>query len=1055
MKKKPITGMRSIASKSVRLMASVLFLFCCSVALMAQNGAQPFKGKIVDKEGEPLAGAVITVVGSTRGAAADMDGNVELPNVAVGTKLKASYLGMEDKEFTFDGKSGSITIVLEEKANALDEVTIVAFGQQKKTSVVASVTTVRPGDLKAPSSNITNAMAGRIAGIISYQDTGEPGADNAKFFIRGVSTFGLKVDPLILIDGIEASTDDLARIQSDDIEQFSVLKDATATAMYGPRGANGIIIVNTKVGKEGPLKISARFDTHVATPTHIMDLISAEEYMQLYNQARMSRNPELGPLYSEQKIRATVRGDDPLVYPNIDWYDYLFNKQTINNKSYLSLAGGGLAATYHISVGYDHETGLLKVDEKNDFNSNISIDRFHLRSNVNFNLGKTSKLETKISGRFERYNGPQQSASSIYSGILNSNPVDFPPVYQPDAAHQYSEYILFGSVVLPGSETPKSNPYAEMVRGYTGRDNAAIEALMTFKQDLAFITAGLNFQISVSETVNTKNEASRTYNPLYFGLDEYNQLTGEYTLLRLNPTAQYPRLGDIYSSRDVTGHTYLEARLGWNREFAKHSLGAGVVAMLDEATDYNGGTSIFEALPQRNQGVSGRFTYNFDERYFLEFAFGYNGSEKFTGSRRYGFFPTIGGSWIISNEGFFEGIKEPLKIDMLKLRATYGLVGNDAISDRANRFWFLSWIETNGGAATWGETFSTYYPGYQIRRYANPDITWELSRKLDYGLELYLLKNGDLKIIVDYFQDHRSNIYWQRSSIPESVGLEADISGNVGKVNSQGFDGSIDFNHFFNKDFWMQVRGNYTYAKNKIMARDEENFADKYLSMIGQSANAMQGYVAERLFVDEAEIANSPRQDLGGTGVYQAGDIKYTDINGDGVVNTNDRVWMGYPSVPEIQYGFGVSTGFKKWDFNIFFQGNAHVSFFINPGTGNGIAPFVDQRNSLAIVARDAWTETDPDVHSFWPRLSTSLLTNNTVSSSWWLRDGSLLRLKTIEVGYNIPKLEKLIQTARIYVTLENLLHFSKFKLWDPEMGGNGMGYPLNRRFNIGLNVNF
>ncbi|MDR2473604.1 MAG: TonB-dependent receptor [Tannerella sp.] len=1039
-------------ARVLRRFAASVALLLCSIAMMAQDNLTA-KGRIIDKDGEPLAGAVITVAGSTRGAAADGDGNFELPNVKIGTKLKATFLGMEDKEVTFEGKD--LTIILVEKANELDEVTIVAFGQQKKTSVVASVTTVRPGDLKAPSSNITNAMAGRIAGIISYQDTGEPGNDNAKFFIRGVSTFGLKVDPLILIDGIEASTDDLARIQTDDIEQFSVLKDATATAMYGPRGANGIIIVNTKVGKEGPLKVSFRFDSHVATPTHILELVSAEEYMRLYNQARMSRYPELGPLYSEQKIQATIRGDDPIVYPNVDWYNTLFNKQTINTKSYLSLTGGGLAATYHISAGYDHETGLLKVDDKSSFNSNISINRFILRSNVNFNIGKTSKLETKIAARFERFNGPWRSASDIYSGILNSNPVDFPPVYAPDEAHQFSEYTLFGSVLLPGSDVPKSNPYAEMVRGYTGRDNAMIDALITFRQDLGFITEGLNFQISVSETVNTKNEATRTYNPLYFGIDEYDPLTGKYTLLRLNPTAQYPRLGDIASTRDVTGHTYLEARLTWNREFGKHNVSASAVAMLDEATDYNGGTSIFEALPQRNQGLSGRTTYNFDERYFFEFAFGYNGSEKFTGKRRYGFFPTVGLSWIMSNETFFEPIKEALNINMLKFRGTYGLVGNDAISSRANRFWFLSWVEMGGYGATWGETFSTYYSGFTIRRYANPDITWELSRKLDFGAELYLLKNGDLKIVADYFQDHRSQIYWERNSIPESVGLEAGISGNVGKVNSKGFDASIDFNHYFNKDVWGQARANFTYAKNKIVARDEENFADRYLSMIGKSANQLQGYVAERLFVDEAEIANSPRQELGGSGVYQAGDIKYTDINGDGVVNSNDRVWMGYPSVPEIQYGFGASAGYKNVDFNFFFQGNAHVSFFINPGTGNGIAPFISQRNALKIVAHDAWTETDPDVHSFWPRLSTDLIQNNSVNSTWWLRDGSLLRLKTVEIGYNIPKLQKVIQNARVYFTIENLMRFSKFRVWDPEMGGNGMGYPLNRRFNVGLNVSF
>jgi TonB-linked SusC/RagA family outer membrane protein len=1021
-----------------------------------QPGTKRITGVIKDPTGEPLPGATVVIEGTTRGVSADMDGTYTIDNVKPTDKLKYGYLGMKEQIIEV-GSQTRIDVILQEQASELEEVTVVAFGTQKKASVVAAIETVKAKDLRVPSSNLTTAFAGRIPGVISYQDSGEPGADNAKFYIRGVGTFNQtgKSDPLILIDGLESTNDDLARLQADDIEQFSVLKDAASAAMYGPRGANGIIVVQTKVGREGKLKVDARVETNMSMPTNFLELISAEEYMRLYNQARMSRNPQLGPLYSEQKIQATIAGENPTIYPNIDWYNQLFKNQTFNTKTYLSLQGGGTAATYLVSGGYDHETGLLKVDEKNEFNSNISIDRVFMRSNVNINLGKTSKLETKIHGRFTRTNGPWRSANDIYSGVLNSNPVDFPAVYEPDEAHKYSDYILFGSVILPGQSSPKVNPYAEMVRGYSGKDEATIDAQITFKQDLGFITESLKLQMTLAETVSTLNQATRTYNPYYFGIDTYDQLTGEYTLLRLNPTAQYPRLGAIASTRDISSHTYFETRLNWGRTFGANTIGAVVIYMLDENTDYTGGTDIFEALPQRNVGVSGRLNYDYDERYFLEMSWGYNGSEKFTGKQRYGFFPTIGAGYLVSNETFFQPIKEALKIDAFKLRGTYGLVGNDQISGRSGRFWFLSNVSVGGYPYTWGDTFSTAYSGYSISRYANPDITWELAKKLDYGIELSLFKNGALKIAASHFIDKRTQIYMVRESIPQSAGLEASISGNVGQVNSNGFDGNIDINHSFSPDFFISFRSVFTYAKNKLIAKDEKNYADKYLSQIGKPFNSLKGYVAERLFVDEAEIANSPLQQLGGDGVYQAGDIKYTDINGDGVVNENDQVWMGYPSVPEIQYGFGPSISYKHFDLSFYFQGNDHVSFFINPGTGTGIAPFVDQRNALAIVARDAWTETDPDVHSFWPRLSTTTLQNNMVNSSWWIRDGSLLRLKTLEFGYNLPNFAKTIQNVRIYATAENLFRLSRFKLWDPEMGGNGMQYPINRRFQVGLYVNF
>jgi TonB-linked SusC/RagA family outer membrane protein len=1027
----------------------LLYLFCCSGMIYAQQTGR-LTGRVVDSDGEPIIGAVVQLKNNpSRGTTTDVEGKFSMDGIPVGTVLDFSFMGYVKTDRKFDGKE--MTVILLEDSQSLEEVTIVAFGKQKKASVISSVATVNVKDLRVPSSNLTTSFAGRIPGIISYQDTGEPGADNAKFFVRGITTFGQKVDPLILIDGFESSSDELARLQPDDIESFSVLKDASATSLYGARGANGIILVNTKGGREGPVRVNVRVDTHIATPTRRLELIDGVEYMRLYNQAQVSRNPELGPYYSEQKIQSTLNGEDPLIYPNIDWYDILFNKQTLNTKANINISGGGQVATYYVSGGYDYENGLLKVDSKNNFNSNISINRFHLRSNVVFKFGKTTTLDTRIQGQMERYTGPYYDAGDIYRGILNSNPVDFPPVYAADEAHQYSDYILFGSVIPPGSDIPKSNPYAEMVRGYKGRDKSNITAQLTLMQDLGFLTENLQFQARVSYNTNSSNESSRLYSPLYFGIDQYDPVAGIYKLLRLNPTASYPRLGSIWTIRNTTGHFYMEARVNWARSFGNHNVGAMTVGMMEESTDNNGADNIFESLPQRNLGNSGRLTYDYGERYFAEFSYGYNGSEKFTGKRRYGFFPAFGVGWLVSNEPFWEPLKNA--VSNLKFKATYGIVGNDAIADRQNRFWFLSWIEMAGGYYKWGETFSTEYNGYSILRYANPDITWELSKKYNLGVEISLFPEKSLNILFDVFADHRSQVYMQRASIPESAGLEAGISGNVGKINSQGVDGSIEYQHSFNKDFWLQGRANFTYSKNKLIEMDEEDFSDKYLSKIGRAWNQMQGLVAERLFVDEAEIANSPEQTYG---LYQAGDIKYTDINGDGKINNNDRIWMGYPSVPEMQYGFGLSSGYRDFDFSFFFQGNAHVSFFINPGAGEGIAPFVNQRNSLAIVARGAWTETNPDVHAFWPRLSTSALNNNTQASSWWLRDGSLLRLKSVEMGYTLPFTKRFnIETTRVYFVTENLLRFSKFDLWDPEMGGNGMGYPLNRRFNVGIQLNF
>jgi TonB-linked SusC/RagA family outer membrane protein len=635
---------------------------------------------------------------------------------------------------------------------------------------------------------------------------------------------------------------------------------------------------------------------------------------------------------------------------------------------------------------------------------------------------------------------------------MNSNPVDFPAVFEPDEGNRLTTHTLFGNTFVNGGL--KSNPYADMVKGYSSNDESTVTVQATLAQDLDMLVKGLKAQAMVSVNTFSTYRQIRAYSPYYYDVTSYNQVTQNYELLCLNEYDGNPFLGDVATENTATAHYYYEGRLNWDRMFGVHTVGAMLVGRAEEMLLTSGGYSIYEMLPERNVGVSGRFSYDYDSRYFAEVSFGYNGSEKFTGDKRYGFFPSFAAGWIISNESFMKSTKDVLS--NLKLKLTYGIVGNDAIAGREGRFFFLSDVGLGSmndydfydEGYRWGETFTTSYQGYGVTRYANPNITWERSDIYNVALELGLFK--DFNFQIEYFKNIRDKIYMKRENYAATSGMQAELSGNVGKAESHGIDASLDIQHFFNKDFWMQGRVNFTYSVNKYIQVDEPNYPDSYLSKINNNINLQNGLIAERLFVDDAEIANTPRQDFGD---YGAGDIKYTDVNGDGVVNDNDMVYMGYPKVPEIQYGFGLSTGYKNWDFSFFFSGNARVSFYIAP---DKIAPFVDRRNALAIVGNDYWTETNPNVNAFWPRLSIEDMPNNSKLSSWWMRDGKFMRLKTLEFGYSFNEITKLkIQNLRIYLSGENLLLFTPFKLWDPEMGDNGLGYPIQRRFNIGVQLSF
>lgn len=1045
--------------KSTLAATAVLAVFLLIPFAEMQSAEQPnvsvqstgkLSGRIVDSKGEPLAGAAIMLKNSTRGVLTDNDGYFTIDGLKQGTVLIVNNLGYQDVEYTYTGKD-NITIVMQDQSNYLDDVVIVAFGEQKKESLISSITTVKADELKVSSSNLTSGFAGKLPGVISYQTTGEPGADNAQFFVRGVTTFGYNSSPLILVDGFESTSTDLARLQPDDIESFSILKDASAAALYGSRGANGVILVNTKIGREGKAKVNIRFDENMAAPTRMNELVDGVTYMNLYNEAVYTRRGLTGPredFYSNEKILGTMEGKYPMIYPDIDWYDELFKRQTFNTKVNINVSGGGNVAQYYVAGGYDHETGLLKVDNLNNFNNNISINRFHIRSNVLFKLTKTTKLDVRISGRFERYNGPYDSATSVFNSVMNANPVDYPAVWQPDASHQYANHILFGY-----AEGAPANPYAKMVRGYESRDETTINAQATLAQDFDPWVKGLKLQFKASANVYSYYSAKRKYSPFYYGLLDANPDTGTYSIYCTNPGNPDALLGNVEPGRNGSAKYYFELRLNWARSFGRHNVGAMLVGTAQENVLTSGNsTNIFETLPERNVCQSGRLSYDFDSRYFVEFNYGYNGSEKFAPKYRWGFFPSAGLGWMISNEPYYPaGLKKVMPT--LKLRGTYGQVGNDAIASRADRFFYLSEVVLNNTGEWWGMNYTNnYYADYTIKRYANPDIQWEISTKLNAGIEIGFFKDEAVKITADYFKEDRRNIYMPYATYPMSAGFgsSASIAGNIGEVESEGCEVAVDIKHYFNNKVWLTGRANFTYSTNKYLKLSEIDYREPWRSKVGHNINQQWGYIAERLFVDEAEIANSPTQTFG---AYQPGDIKYKDVNGDGVIDSSDMVPIGHPSVPEMQYGFGLSLGVHNVDFSFFFQGNARVSFFIQP---TKIAPFENRRNALKIVADDYYSESNPNVHAFWPRLSTTTLANNTQMSTWWLRNGSFMRLKSLEIGYTFPKFKAIgMESARIYFTGENLFIISPFKMWDPEMGGNGLGYPINRRFNIGFQLNF
>lgn len=1002
------------------------------------------QGLVKDEQGNPIIGASIQLKNTGTGVITDLDGLFQIQVTDKNSVIVISYIGYVTQEISVGDRS-SITVQLKEDTKSLEEVVVTAFGAtQKKETMVGSIQQIRPAELKVPSSSLSTSFAGRMAGVIAIQRSGQPGADGADFWIRGKSTFGDATGVLIVLDGVEISSSDLNALDPEVIESFSILKDATATAMYGTRGANGVMIVTTKSGQDllKPI-INFRLETSMSQLTSVPEMVGGVDYMKLYNEALTTRGITTG-LYDDTKIRATEQGLNPLVYPNVDWYNEMFNKNAFAQRFNFNIRGGKKAVTYFMSASVKHDAGNLKSLSKDYFsyNNNINVMRYDFVNNLSIKATNTTKISLGLNVSLRDWKGPSAGVDGIFSMSREASPVDFPIVYP--ARNDKEIYTLWGGMSGGIYNNGYRNPVAEYVVGYKKQFASTVNANIRLDQDLKMVTKGLKLHVLASFKNWSKTETTRKAGYNQFEIDQYNEATGEYTLSRVGNEQKTA----LNTEGAATGdrRIFIQAYLDYKRKFGVHDVNAMLLYNQDQL-DNNKPDNLLSSLPRRKQGIAARLSYAYDDRYLAEVNFGYNGSENFAKNNRFGFFPSIALGYNISQEKFWEPISNV--ISHFKLRGSYGLVGNDGINER---YAYLEDIvlSSDKWKYTTGVNQNVNLQGPVWNRYYNPNLTWEVGKKLNVGFDMQLFHQVNLNF--DVFKEIRSKIYMQKvNTLPDFIGTgETKIYENSGKMKNVGFDIALDYNKQITKDFFLSFKGTLTYAHNTILERDEPPFQlYPNLSSVGYSRGQHLVYVADGLFRDQADVDSHAEQTLGY--IPQPGDIKYVDqpdANGncDGIINTNDRVYMGYPEDPEIVYGFGPSMKYKNWDFSFFFQGAARTSILMS-----GFHPFGKNatRGVMKFIADDYWSESNPNPNAAYPRLTRDTNANNTVNSSYWLRNGAFLKLKNAEIGYTF-------KMFRAYLNGSNLLTFSPFKHWDPEMGGgSGMKYPTQRVFNIGIQFTF
>lgn len=999
-------------------------------------------GIVKDSKGESIIGAAVLVKGTSNGTLTDLDGRFTIEYTSLGQVLQVSYLGYQTKELVLDGDK-ELNIVLEEDSEQLEEVVVIGYGTQTKMTVTGALGSVKNDEiLKSPVANAGNALAGKTAGLMSVQRSGEPGRDDADIFVRGVATFadgGAK--PLILVDGVERS---LSGLDPNEIESINVLKDASSTAVFGVRGANGVIIVTTKTGQEGKPQISFSANLALQNPIRLPKLLNAYDWATLRNEAAYQdaeNKDQVNYPFSNEDLEHYKNGDDPIFHPDIDWFDYMLKKFSIQQQYNLSVRGGTSKTKYFVSLGYYNQDGAYKMgDFFKDFSANPRFDRYNIRSNVDFKINKDFSISVKSGVQIMESNYASSDTKDIMGTILSANPVRTPVVV---------DNMIIRNVEGLEKWQIGSTPLYEMLsKGNNENFTSKINLDISAKYKLDMLLTGLSIRAKLAYDNYYTQKISRTKQIPMYDILKNPESTGTIVEpIFVHNTYEGPvkTSDDIYTkNRRIYGEGAIEYSNGFNGHNISMLLLGTIERMYDGTND----------LPYNYMGLVTRATYNYKSKYLFEFNAGYNGSENFYKKKQFGFFPSFAVGYAFTEESFFP------KNEILtygKLRGSYGLVGNDKIGGR--RFLFLpdSFVQTSGGY--FFGTSHVAYGGFKEDKKGNLDVTWETAKKMNIGIDLQFFRQK-IDFSFDYFTEKRNDILYPLT-FPLWFGNPSIVPPfNVGIAENKGYEFTISYKDKIESvglGYW--VSANYSYARNKIIYKDEAPKKYPGLYETGSRINQPKGLIAEGFYNtwDEINDLDRPISKWEGTGL-KPGDVKYKDVTGEGIIDENDRVNIGFPNIPEKVYGISLGVDWKGFSISALFQGAGNVSAYLS---GTAAWPFMAGTKSAFETAKESWTEErfEKKLPISLPRLTEApeATKHNYQYSSLWQQDASYLRLKNVEIAYLFKFKEKSpIKTLRLCLTGQNLITWTKMPYFDPEISqSNGAAYPMMRVFNFGLNVQF
>lgn len=1005
-----------------------------------QSNELTIAGTVVDKNGEPLSSVSIHIKDKvTAGTSTNADGSFSI-NVIYGDRLVFTYVGYDLVEYVGTESTNDLTITLSETSTDVDEVVVVGLGAaQRKISSVGAITTVNVNDLQTPAPSITNLLGGRAAGVIATQTSGEPGRNIAEFWVRGIGTFGANSSALVLIDGLEGN---LNTIDPSDIESFSILKDASATAVYGVRGANGVVLVTTKRGQVDRIQITGRANTTLSRINRLPQYLRAYDYAQLANEASIVRGES--PLFNETEMGIIQYGLDPDMYPDVSWQNEILNNHFWRQSYYASGRGGSEVARYFLSLGGNSETAAYKVDKDSPYSSNVGFNTYNYRINLDINLTKSTSIFLGSDGFLSQLDQPGMANTDfIWDAQSRLTPVAIPT--------QYSNGMLPGR-----GAGGASSPYVMINRTGQASDQVFMgKATLALNQDLSSVLEGLKFRVQGAYDIHSYFDERRSIQPALYEATGRNYDGSLIMMERVQErSASYTR-----STRQYRKY-FMESIINYDQQFAEdHRTSALLYYYISDAKDSRDATNNLEAIPLRYQGVSSRFTYGFRDTYLLDVNFGYTGSENFQPGRQYGFFPSVAVGWVPTGYKF---VQEAVPwLDYFKIRASYGTVGNDRITNI--RFPYLTKVD-EGASNVWG------IPGIETiheTRIGADNLAWERAIKSNLGIEGRLL-NNKIEFIVDFFEDQRNGIFQQRVQVPEYVGVISNPFANVGRMKSYGADGNISYSTRISPDFDITLRGNFTYSKNVVQNWEQGYMEYPYLEFNGYPYNSIRGYQAIGLFKDEDDIKYSPQQTFG---EVMPGDIKYKDVNGDGVINSLDMVPLTHSTFPLTMYGAGGEFRYKNVTLGVLFRGTGKTSFFYQ---GMGFVPFfqgtdgnvLDMVNDPANrwIPREYALEHGIDLslaenpNARFPRLQYGNNNNNSQRSTFWQGDSRYLRLQEVTLNYHVnPRFltRAGIKSMDLQFVGTNIHVWDKVKIFDPEQAHqNGRAYPIPSTYSVQVFLN-